>query len=106
MDLEKEKLIKQQMELKKYFNTHTFGIKYQQYIQSLERLEDSTIDETEYKVFRVQTIEKDVTPLCHALLQRVLTFTDFWDAMLTIVGFDLIVQSHLKQYKEDDKSNT
>ena len=92
---------KQKAELKHYF-TKTYGIKYAQYIKSIENTNDKTIDATEYKVFLSQSVEKDVVPLAHALLNRVITFQEYWGIMLSIVGFDLLVQSHLKEFKENE----
>lgn len=94
---------KQKQELKYYF-TKVYGIKYQQYIQSIEKTKDKTIDATEYRVFLSQSVEKDVVPLCHALLNRVLTFQEYWGVMLSIVGFDLLVQSHLKEFQENEEN--
>lgn len=97
----------QKLQLKQYFK-NVYGIKYQQYIQSIEKSKDKTIDATEYKTFLYQTVEKDIIPLAHALLNRVITFQEYWGIMLTIVGYDLLVQSHLAEYKkeENDEPNT
>ena len=85
----------QKRELKQYFDG-LYANKYQQYIQFIQKSNDKNIDATEYKNFLEQNIKRDITPLQHAYLNRVIDFQQFWGIMTSLVGFDLIVQQYIK----------
>ena len=85
-DRNKEMLLKQ-------FSNENISHRYQQAVNYfINGGHTGGIDYTEYKVFKEQTLKRDVVSLAHAYLNMLYTFDEYFEKLQTLIGFDLMIQ--------------
>lgn len=52
---------------------------------------NNVIDPNEYEVFRNQTIKNNLTILAHCYLVNLITFDEYMDKLIMIIGYDYII---------------
>ena len=88
-DREKEQLIKG-------LSDENLSHRYTQFINYLlEGAKTGVIDRTEYRVFREQTLKRDVVGLAHGFLSMVFTFDEYWNKLTLLVGWSLMIEGIL-----------
>lgn len=88
-----------------HLSKERFGVKYHQYIDSIYNGSKS-IDETEYKVFKEQTLRMDFRTVNVALASQLITFNQAWELITALVGFDLMIKGFLDKKNKDEKEST